>query len=124
MQVNITVEDENDNPPVFDRQWYDATVEENASPGTEIKMENPLRIQDADTGVNAAFSVYVKGNGSDLFAVDQKTFTINVKEGALIDREYRDVYYLRLIARDKGKHKLQSIVGSRIKLKLMYRFCN
>ena len=101
--MNITVEDENDNPPIFDRQWYDATVEENAPAETELKMEVPLHIHDADTGVNAIFSVYIKGNGSELFAVDQKTFKVQVKEGAIIDREHRDVYYLRLIARDRGK---------------------
>lgn len=101
-QVNITVEDENDNPPVFDRQWYEGSIEENSPPGTEVKMEIPLRIHDADTGMNSHFSVNVKGNGSDLFAIDQKTLKIAVKEGAVIDREYRDVYYLRLVARDKG----------------------
>lgn len=100
--MNITVEDENDNPPVFDRQWYEGSIEENSPPGTEVKMEIPLRIHDADTGMNSHFSVNVKGNGSDLFAIDQKTLKIAVKEGAVIDREYRDVYYLRLVARDKG----------------------
>ena len=78
-------------------------MEENALPGTELKIEVPLKIQDADTGVNAAFSLYIKGNGSDSFAVDQKTFKIVVKEGASIDREVRDVYNLRLIARDRGE---------------------
>lgn len=67
-----------------------------------MKIEIPLRIQDADSGINSHFSVNLKGNGSDLFVIDQKTLKIAIKEGAMIDREYRDVYYLRLVARDKG----------------------
>lgn len=116
-QVNITVEDENDNPPVFDRQWYEGSIEENSPPGSEVKLETPLRIHDADAGINAHFSVNIKGNGSDLFVMDQKTLKIAVKEGAVIDREYRDVYYLRLVARDKGLRQFSQL--SRI-----YRFYN
>ncbi len=101
--MNITVEDENDNPPVFDRQWYNGTIEENSLPNSEVKLEIPVKIQDADANGNAYFSVNIRGNGSDFFAIDQKTYKIFVKEGAVIDREYREMYYLRLVARDRGE---------------------
>lgn len=94
-------------------------MEENSVPGTEVKLEVPLKIQDADAGTNAHFAVYIKGNGSDLFAIDQKTFKISVKDGAVIDREYRDMYYLRLIARDRGNtliiYYLTTLLGSILK---------
>lgn len=99
----MTVEDENDNPPVFERQWYEGRVEENSLPGTEVKLEVPLKIHDADAGVNAMYMVAVKGNGSDAFMIDQKTHKIYVRDGAMLDREHRDIYYLRLITKDRGK---------------------
>lgn len=100
--MNITVEDENDNPPAFDRQSYEGRVEENTVPEAEVKLEVPLRIQDPDLGVNAQFMVMLKGNGSEFFFVDQKLQKILVKEGAILDREVKDTYHLKLVAKDRG----------------------
>lgn len=115
-QVNVTVEDENDNPPVFERQWYEGRVEENALPGTEVKLENPLKIQDADAGVNALFIVMIKGNGSEAFMIDQKTHRVSVRDGAMLDRESRDAYYLRLIAKDRGTSAIPRFIKFLLKL--------
>ncbi|XP_065213230.1 cadherin-89D isoform X2 [Planococcus citri] len=112
--VNITVEDENDNPPVFERQWYEGRVEENASPGTEVQLEVPLKITDADAGPNAIFIVAVKGNGSEAFMIDQKTHKITVRDGTMLDRETKDTYNLRLIAKDRGNLSSEAKLTIRI----------
>lgn len=101
-QVNVTIEDENDNPPSFDRDRYEGYVKENSPAGSEIRLDYPIKVHDSDVGINAHFTLTLKGNGSELFAIDQKSRTIVVKEGTSLDREYRDQFEMRIIARDRG----------------------
>ena len=49
--VTVTLIDVNDNPPVFSRAIYDATVVENATIGSVITTE--IVATDVDTGANA-----------------------------------------------------------------------
>lgn len=94
-------------------------MEENASPGTEVQLEVPIKITDADAGVNAMFIVAVKGNGSEAFMIDQKTHKITVRDGSMLDREHKDTYHLRLIAKDRGKIILQLEDNSRLKFAIL-----
>ncbi|KAK3923914.1 Cadherin-89D [Frankliniella fusca] len=74
-QVAVVVEDENDNPPAFDRPAYEGRIAENAADGAE---------------------------GRDVFALDATTGKLTLRPGQVLDREARAVYHLRVIARDKG----------------------
>lgn len=102
MQVNVIVEDENDNAPVFERSTYEGHVEENSPGGTEVTLNHLIRATDADVGHHAQFTFTIHGEGSELFTVDQASGRVFVK-GLLLDREEKALYMLRIVARDKGK---------------------
>ncbi|XP_021940674.1 cadherin-89D isoform X3 [Zootermopsis nevadensis] len=103
-QVNVIVEDENDNAPVFEHSSYDGHVEENSAGGTEVTLNHLIHATDADVGHHAQFIFTLHGEGSELFTVDQASGRVFVK-GLLLDREEKAVYLLRVVARDKGNLK-------------------
>lgn len=100
-QVTVVVEDENDNPPAFERPAYEGRIPENAPAGTEVVLDAEVRARDADAGGNAAFTLSLYGEGRELFALDPTTGRLALR-GQALDREARAVYHLRVIARDKG----------------------
>lgn len=97
------VDDENDNPPAFDRPSYEGTIKENCISGTEVDLHYPIQATDADTGVNAHFSVAIFGDGGEMFRIDKHTGKIYFNSAdSPLDREEKSVYDLRLLASDKG----------------------
>nr|CAD7198728.1 unnamed protein product [Timema douglasi] len=102
-QVNVLVEDENDNPPVFDRSSYEGRIQENSPSGSEVKLDHPIKASDADLGGNAQFTFTLHGEGSELFSVEQPTGRVYLRAGTL-DREEKTIYLLRVVARDKGRN--------------------
>jgi hypothetical protein len=102
LQVNVIVEDENDNAPVFEHSSYEGHVEENSPGGTEVMLNHLIRARDPDVGHHAQFSFTLHGDGSELFTVNQVSGRVFVK-GFLLDREEKALYVLKIIARDKGK---------------------
>ncbi|XP_069700620.1 cadherin-89D [Periplaneta americana] len=103
-QVNVIVEDENDNAPLFERSSYEGHVEENSPGGTEVQLDYLIHATDADIGHHAQFTFTLHGEGSEMFNIDQTTGRVYVK-GLLLDREEKAVYLLRVVARDKGNLK-------------------
>jgi hypothetical protein len=99
--VNVVVEDDNDNAPVFEHSSYVGHVEENSPKGTEVKLNYLIRATDADVGNHAQFTFTLHGDGSELFTVDQGSGRVFVK-GLVLDREDKHLYLLRVVARDKG----------------------
>uniref|UniRef100_A0A8D8RCF7 Protocadherin Fat 2 n=1 Tax=Cacopsylla melanoneura TaxID=428564 RepID=A0A8D8RCF7_9HEMI len=102
----ISVEDENDNAPQFEYTRYEGRVKEHAVAGTEVALDNHILAKDIDTGSNALFTISLIGEGSQFFTVDQKTGRLYLSQHAVLDREKKDIYNLRLVARDKGEIKL------------------
>ncbi|XP_055990500.1 protocadherin Fat 4 [Sorex fumeus] len=96
LQVNVTVQDVNDNPPVFGRARYEARVPEDAPPGASV-----LRVAaaDADEGANAAVRYRLQDEGSP-FQVDPETGLVTVREP--LDFEARRQYALTVQAQDGG----------------------
>lgn len=102
-QVTIYVDDENDNPPKFDRKSYEGKIMENCVSGTEVTLNYPVHISDADNGNNGHFSVTIFGEGSEIFRLDKNTGKIYFNSADKpLDREKRSVFNLRLVAKDKG----------------------
>ena len=101
LQVNVIVEDDNDNAPVFEHPSYEGHVEENSPIGTEVKLNYLIHATDADVGNHAQFTFTLHGDGSELFTVDQGSGRVFVK-GLALDREDKHLYLLRVVARDKG----------------------
>lgn len=102
-QVTIYVDDENDNPPKFDRKSYEGKIMENCVSGTEVTLNYPVHIIDADSGSNGQFSVTILGEGSETFRLDKNSGKIYFSSADKpLDREKRSVFNLRLLAKDKG----------------------
>ncbi|XP_037635340.1 protocadherin gamma-A11-like [Sebastes umbrosus] len=100
VNIDITVLDANDNPPVFNQSVYRATVLENATSGTHVITVNAT---DADSGSNGvvtyAFS-NLKGNVADMFNIDKTTGKITVS--GQIDFEKDKKHEIRVEAKDQG----------------------
>ena len=48
--LNVTIEDENDNSPAFDRHFYQGSIEKGSGPGTEVRLTNLIKVTDPDLG--------------------------------------------------------------------------
>lgn len=100
-QVTIYVDDENDNPPIFEYPTYEGFITENSKQGTEVKMTVKIRAKDADIGQNAVFMYTFFGEGRELFVIDDDTGAVTFI-GNKLDREEKNVYILKIVARDRG----------------------
>lgn len=100
-QVTIHVDDDNDNPPVFDLPVYEGFINENSKRQTEVKMTTKIKAKDADIGQNAVFMYTLFGEGRELFIVDENTGAVTFV-GSKLDREEKSMYMLKIIARDRG----------------------
>nr|XP_029134873.1 protocadherin gamma-A10-like [Labrus bergylta] len=100
VNIDITVLDANDNPPVFNQTVYRATVLENSKSGSHVITVNAT---DADSGSNGEVSYAfsnLKGNLADKFKIDKTTGTITVS--GQIDFEKDKKHEIRVEAKDQG----------------------
>ncbi|XP_071485882.1 protocadherin Fat 4-like [Diadema antillarum] len=108
--VNIHIVDSNDNAPVFNRQFYQASVSELAQNQTLI-----IRVSatDDDSGDNS-YIIYsiVNGNEERKFYIDHVTGQIILIAG--LDREDADGYLLTVKARDGGAVPQEALVDVEI----------
>ncbi|XP_052364307.1 protocadherin alpha-4-like isoform X43 [Oncorhynchus keta] len=102
VNITITVIDVNDNAPVFERQVYTVTLDENAPLGTSVLR---LHATDLDDGANGqviyTFDNSLKNRAFDLFEIDAVTGEITIK--GLVDFEEQSVYEIDVQASDKGQ---------------------
>ncbi|KAL2077331.1 hypothetical protein ACEWY4_026835 [Coilia grayii] len=101
MEISVDVLDINDNSPVFTKDAYSASLNENAPIGTTVMRVNAT---DLDNGPNAevfyAFSNDFNSKFRELFDIDAITGDIIVK--GPIDFEDSEVYEIDIQASDKG----------------------
>ncbi|XP_041846848.1 LOW QUALITY PROTEIN: protocadherin gamma-A1-like [Melanotaenia boesemani] len=100
LNIEITVLDVNDNPPVFNQSVYKATVAENEPIGTYITTVNA---SDADSGSNGLVTYSfsnVKGQSAEKFEIDSLSGKISVVDN--IDYEKEKKFEIRVIAKDQG----------------------
>ncbi|XP_057205148.1 protocadherin alpha-13-like isoform X13 [Triplophysa rosa] len=101
IEILIDVLDVNDNVPVFTKETYTVTLNENAPVGTTILRVNAT---DSDKGQNGevvyALGSNVNNNLRNLFEVNSVTGEIIVK--GLLDFEVKDKYEIDIEASDKG----------------------
>ncbi|XP_067374272.1 protocadherin alpha-3-like isoform X15 [Channa argus] len=101
IEILIKVLDVNDNPPVFTKDVYSATLNENAARGTLVIQVNAT---DLDEGTNSdivySFGKEVDFNLQKLFNIDPKTGEITVT--GVIDFEENESHELDIQASDKG----------------------
>ncbi|XP_014770934.2 cadherin-23 [Octopus bimaculoides] len=98
--VTVTVEDENDNIPIFERRMYFSQIEENSLPGTSVSK---VHANDADISSPNNEVIYRIDSGAfDKFRMDASSGTITVEKGAILDREMMAKYVLNVSAIDRG----------------------
>ncbi|XP_071411660.1 protocadherin Fat 4-like [Pithys albifrons albifrons] len=95
-EVEITLQDINDNPPVFPTDMLDLTVEENIGDGSKILQ---LTAMDADEGANALVTYTIISGADDSFHIDPESGELIATKR--LDRERRSKYSL-LVRADDG----------------------
>ncbi|KAJ8254969.1 hypothetical protein GJAV_G00199440 [Gymnothorax javanicus] len=97
--VEVTVTDENDNPPKFTEEVYQGSVIENSRPGDAIIT---LSIVDADVSEdNKRFTCYItEGDSQDQFSIAQVGEKWKLTLKSPLDREVKERYGLKIIATD------------------------
>ncbi|XP_042232357.1 cadherin-99C-like [Homarus americanus] len=104
--VLVTVEDTNDNPPVFSMSVRPITIPEASPPGTFMAT---VIATDADgTGPNNKVEYELVGynNAPDYFAIDKESGIITVKTN--LQAEQDSDFELEIVARDGGKPQLST----------------
>ncbi|XP_061147419.1 protocadherin 1 gamma 22 [Syngnathus typhle] len=114
-EITITVLDNNDNAPQFERQLYEANVSEKASPGAQILQ---VKATDADEGLNGEIEYSFAEQTSEailsLFNIEAATGDITVKGD--LDHEINSLHRFDITAKDKGNPKMEGHSGVEIKI--------
>uniref|UniRef100_A0A8C1WP23 FAT atypical cadherin 3a n=1 Tax=Cyprinus carpio TaxID=7962 RepID=A0A8C1WP23_CYPCA len=110
--ITITVLDINDNPPVFERRDYLATLPEDVTVGTEVVQ---VYAASKDIGTNADIYYNIRSGNQ------QGHFTININTGAIsvsrpLDFESCKDYFLTVEATDGGTPPLSAVTMVNINL--------
>ncbi|KAJ8246897.1 hypothetical protein GJAV_G00256570 [Gymnothorax javanicus] len=105
-QIFVQVLDINDNPPQFEKQFYEASIGEDSPPGSVV-LE--LLAVDLDDGLNGEIEYSFGDHTSDSVV---KLFDLNPETGQLtlkgqLDYEENNLYAIDLVAKDKGSPELE-----------------
>lgn len=114
MIVNVTIQDVNDNQPIFNQSRYFTTVPENATIGTSIFQVFAI---DSDSGPNGEVEYSINRRQSDkegLFNIDYQSGLIFVNKP--LDFETKEVHELVVVAKDKGLQPLETTAFVSIKV--------
>ena len=105
MMVSISIIDSNDNNPIFENSTYEVTVAENVPLDAVIVR---VHADDPDVGQNGeivyGFSAHTWDTYGHLFFIDNSTGQILAK--GPIDYEAADIYYLTVMAQDRGENSM------------------
>ncbi|XP_018320915.1 protein dachsous [Agrilus planipennis] len=114
MTVNITIQDVNDNQPVFNQTRYFASVQENATVGTSVLQ---VFATDSDIGENGQVEYSINRRQSDkdnIFRIDASTGVISVNKP--LDYEVKEMHEIVVVARDHGLQPLETTTFVSIKV--------
>ncbi|TMW54235.1 hypothetical protein DOY81_000658 [Sarcophaga bullata] len=114
MTVNITIQDVNDNQPIFNQSRYFATVAENATIGTMVLQ---VYATDADADENGMVEYSINRRQSDkeqMFRIDSKSGWIYVNKA--LDFETKELHELVVVAKDHGETPLETTAFVSIKV--------
>ncbi|XP_021925581.1 cadherin-87A isoform X2 [Zootermopsis nevadensis] len=95
--VTVAVHDVNNNHPVFGRESYVASVQEDAAVGTSVEQ---VTATDADSGVNAEIKYRIQKGGFEDFKIDEETGVVAIANK--LDFDHRSTYNIEIIAVDGG----------------------
>lgn len=106
MTVNITLQDVNDNQPIFNQSRYLVTIPENATIGTAALQ---VYATDADADDNGLIEYAINRRQSD----KEKMFRIDAQSGWIainkpLDFETKELHELVVVAKDHGETPLET----------------
>uniref|UniRef100_A0A8C4SHC3 Cadherin domain-containing protein n=1 Tax=Erpetoichthys calabaricus TaxID=27687 RepID=A0A8C4SHC3_ERPCA len=115
LNITVIVGDVNDNVPVFDKQVYSVTLEENVAVGTLVLKVDASDLDEGSNGdIIYSFENSIPDEVSEIFQLDMHTGQITVN-GA-IDFEEKELYELDVKATDRGQVPMSSICTVLIKI--------
>eukprot|EP00076_Gallus_gallus_P026435 XP_015149366.1 cadherin-related family member 2 [Gallus gallus] len=99
--VTIDLIDTNDHIPEFPQSTYNLRVMENSPDGTIIATN--ITAYDPDSGASGQITYQLLPESiQEIFMVNATSGAVLVRNGSLLDREMRPVYYANLQAKDGG----------------------
>ncbi|KAM3938474.1 protocadherin-23 [Leptodactylus fuscus] len=102
--VSVLIQDQNDNPPMFDQDHHITWVLEGQAYNTVVIQ---VFASDADSGLNGQIDyTIVDGNENKAFTIDSRRGVISTN--AILDREIKSSYRLVLQAADRGSPSLSA----------------
>ncbi|NXP85721.1 PCD23 protein, partial [Passerina amoena] len=104
-QVNISVTDINDNPPVFLTKSDKVTISHTQPPGTAVYIAHA---EDKDSGLNGAVKYSIVSKQSDAFSIDPSLGVVNLTRTVFAEKH--QVYTLHIAAEDCGSPPLTSLL--------------
>uniref|UniRef100_A0A8C9RZ10 Protocadherin-16 n=1 Tax=Scleropages formosus TaxID=113540 RepID=A0A8C9RZ10_SCLFO len=104
-QVNVSVSDVNDNPPVFSRDQDTISVSLGTVPGIALYI---VHAHDRDAGANARVRYSLLGGSAEPFVVDARLGTVFLNRSLAQDGP--TTYSLRIQAEDEGTPALASVM--------------
>jgi len=115
--VSITISDNNDQNPVFERSQYAFSIEEGAVAG---RIVGRVAAFDSDSGENGQISYSLELSptstldGRPLFTIDEQTGEIRVVES--LDYEQARVHTLIVIAKDHGENPRSTTASVQVRV--------
>ncbi|XP_060102606.1 protocadherin-23 [Heteronotia binoei] len=110
--LTIIVLDVNDEPPVFTKNQYQASIYENKDPG-EVVIK--MKATDKDSGTNSLLQYEIlPGPGHGIFQINSDTGEIT--SAISLDRETQDTFTIKVLARDSGSPVLFSTASVVIRI--------
>lgn len=104
-QVNISVIDVNDNPPVFLTKSDKVTISHTQPPGTAVYIAHA---DDKDSGLNGAIKYSITSKQSNAFSIDPSLGVVNLTRTVFGDKQLE--YTLHIAAEDCGSPPLMSLL--------------
>ncbi|NXX60466.1 PCD23 protein, partial [Scopus umbretta] len=104
-QVNISVIDVNDNPPVFLTKSDKVTISHTQPPGTAVYIAHA---EDKDSGLNGAIKYSIASKQSNAFSIDPSLGVVNLTRTVFTDKQQE--YTLQIAAEDCGSPPLTSLL--------------
>ncbi|NXS65193.1 PCD23 protein, partial [Pandion haliaetus] len=104
-QVNISVVDINDNPPIFLTKSDKVTISHTQPPGTAVYIAHA---EDKDSGLNGAIKYSIASKQSNAFSIDPNLGVVNLTRTVFTDKQQE--YTLHIAAEDCGSPPLTSLL--------------
>ncbi|NXW56720.1 PCD23 protein, partial [Eurystomus gularis] len=104
-QVNISVIDVNDNPPLFLTRSDKVTISHTQPPGTAVYIAHA---EDKDSGLNGAVKYSIASKQSNAFSIDPSLGVVNLTRTLFADKQQE--YTLHIAAEDCGSPPLTSLL--------------